>query len=459
MDKRFFLFIPIIAVVLGIFYFYPRLELKKPPAPVKTPQTSKEKGEKITPNVVSKVLSTQPLTDKNKKVILISLDTVKAGDLGIYGSKRNTSTNIDALGQDKEAIVFENAYTPVPETLPAHIAAFTGLYPKKTGYANNIDVNKNKKFTTISKIFRDNGYKTAGFYSSTVFSQIDYIDLGFDDVDPPLDYTWSDRTEISAEETNNKVFSWLGAHYQDNFFLWVHYYEAHNPYTPFCTKDLYSKGLKPTHPDYLDGSIKIADRRMWDSVTKADNDYLNAKYDEEIYCMDKQFANLISKLKSLKIYDDATIIVFGDHGESFDHKALFHGFKLYQSEVHIPLIIKSALIKAPSQDNVSLLDITPSLVDAYQLKVNGSLKFDGISLNKVREGYDRALYLETAGPYFMESNANNALGLITNNLKLIDTSKGLELYDINADLQEKNNLVKETSSQEMSKLTELLKAY
>ena len=452
MDKRFFVLISIIILIIGAFYFLPKKSLIKKINKIDLPQVNDVEKEPVTTTMSPPI----PLGFKNKKVILISLDTVKASDLGVYGSKRNTSANIDKLGEDKDGTVFTNAYTPVPETLPAHISAFTGLYPNKTGYSNNINVDKNKKFTTISKIFKDNGYTTAGFYSSTVFSQIDYIDLGFDVVDPPLDYTWSDRDEISAAETNDKVFSWLDKNYSNNFFLWVHYYEAHNPYTPFCTTDLYSKGLKPTHIDYLNGAIKISDRSMWGSITRADDDYLNAKYDEEIYCMDKQFANLISKLRSLNIYDDATIIIFGDHGESFDHQALFHGFKLYQSEVHIPLIIKSPIIKVVSKNNVSLIDIAPTLVDFFKLKIDSSLKFDGISLNKLDENIDRAIYLETAGPYFMEPMSKNARGVIIGQSKFIDTGKVYELYNLNDDKQETNNLIKKSSSEEINKFTKLL---
>jgi len=449
MDKRFFLLIPIIGIILGSFYFLPKKTSKNTSfINLNLSQINKE-NKKNAPTI------SEP-QKKNKKVILISLDTVKANDLGIYGYGRNTSENIDNFAKEKDSIVFKNAFTPVPETLPAHIAAFTGLYPGKAGWGNNTNVDKSKKFTTISKIFKENGYKTAGFYSSTVFGQFDQIDLGFDYVDPPLDYLWSDRVEISAAETNDKVFSWLNQHYDEDFFLWVHYYEAHNPYTPFCTNDLFSKGLKPNNPKYINGAIDIANKSMWGSIKKEDNDYLNAKYDEEIYCLDKELNNLLSKLKSLKIYEDATIIVFGDHGESFDHQALFHGFKLYQSEVKVPLIIKSPLIKVFSQNNVNLVDISPTLVDYFKLKKDSLTKFDGISLNKIEQNPNRVLYMETAGEYFDRSNLN-AYGLIFNEFKFIDTGKSFELYDLNSDQKEANNIIKEVAPEDIKRLTGLLK--
>lgn len=452
MDKRLLLIFLIIGTLaVGSFYFYPR-EFKKKEDLIKIDlsQINVEKKEIALPKI-------SDIKKQNKKVILISLDTVKANDLGVYGYGKNTSGAIDNFAGEGGSIVFKNAYTPVPETLPAHISAFTGLYPDRVGWGDNINVDKSKKFTTISKIFKENGYITAGFYSSTVFGQFDKIDLGLDSVDPPLDYTWSDRVEISASETNEKVFGWLEQNYKSDFFLWVHYYEAHNPYTPFCTTDLFSEGLKPSNSEYLDGTAVLADTSKWRSIKKADYDYLNAKYDEEIYCLDKEFNNLLSRLKSLGIYDDATIIVFGDHGESFDHQVLFHGFRLYQSEVKVPLVIKSPLISVPSQNNTSLIDITPTLVDYFNLKIDPSVMFDGLSLNKIGQNPKRVLYLETSAPYLFKDNVLGK-GMVIGQYKFIDTGRSFEFYDLMKDQKEEENLIKKLPSQDIKKLTDLLKA-
>ncbi|MFZ6035509.1 MAG: sulfatase [Patescibacteria group bacterium] len=397
---------------------------------------------KITNNL--ELPSKPEVKNNNKKIILISLDTVKASSLSVYGYNRNTSEKIRDFSKD--ALVFKDAYTPIPETLPAHISVFTGLYPEKTGYNSNVRPDNIRQFKTISRIFRENGYATAGVYSSTVFSQDINLDLGFDYVDPPLDYAWQDRAEISAIETNEKVFKWLDDNYGKDFFLWVHYYEAHNPYTAYCAPGIYSQDLAPSHKEYEDGGIAIADRSKWQSVTQQDYRYLSAKYDEEIYCLDKEVDNLFSKLKNLGIYDDATIIIFGDHGESFDHQALFHGFQLYQSEVRVPLIIKSPIINDVGENNVSLLDILPTLADYFNLKgdING---LDGISLNQLKRHKNRVLYLETV---------EKRRGAVYGGYKIISGKDGLEIYDLKKDKKELNNLVKTFPVDQIKKFTDLL---
>ncbi|MBI5127169.1 sulfatase [Candidatus Roizmanbacteria bacterium] len=443
----------------------PKKTVNQPSLPINLPDLTM-----INKEDNSKPLSEIPgLKKENKKVILVTVDTLRAESLMTYGYTRNTSENIDRFAKENNVTVFKNAFTPVPETVPAHVSLLTGLYPNKTGYRTNVNRNPNQNKTplvTISKIFNDNGYSTAGFYSSTVFTLADNLDLGFQTYDPPITYTWSDRVEISAKETNEKVFNWLDDHSSEDFFLWVHYYEPHNPYEPFCTKDLYSKGLVPSNKDYIDGAIKISDRSLWKNITDSDNKYLLAKYDEEIYCFDKEFGRFIEKLKSLDIYEDVTLVVFGDHGENFDHQSLFHGTNLYQSAVHIPLIVKSPLIKINgNENNVSLVDIFPTFLSYFRLKNNINLSnLDGIDLARLSLNKNRVLYMESRLPaeFSKQITTSDSLtyGVIFNDLKLLRSPKSQELYRVSSDRKEENNLFEQVkSSKQILQLTNLLKKY
>ncbi len=459
--KTFIYFIIAVFLIGSAYFFLPKKNVIRIIPLISLPDVSMVNKEDN-----SQPLSVIPELEKaDKKVILVSIDTLRAQSLGAYGYDRNTSENIDSFAKDKDATVFANAYTPIPETVPAHVAMFTGLYPNKSGYRTNAN-KKKETLPTIIKIFADNGYSTAGFYSSTIFSLNDNLDFGFQTFDPPITYNWSDRAEISAAETNDKVFKWLDSHFQDDFFLWVHYYEPHNPYTPFCTKDLYSKGLEPSNREYLDGAIKISDRRLWENITNNDDSYLLAKYDEEIYCYDKEFNRFIDKLKSLNIYKDATIIVVGDHGENFDHKSLFHGTNLYRSAVRVPFIIKSPLIKInDNQDNVSLVDIFPTLLSYFRLKNNVNLEnLDGISLERLQRNKNRVLNMETPLPISLTDSLTTdklTYAVLYKNFKFIRTTQGLELYKIDTDIKEENNLINKNTkqSEQVIKLNSLLKKY
>jgi arylsulfatase A-like enzyme len=390
------------------------------------------------------------LKRSQKKIILVSIDTLQAGHLGIYGYGRNTSTHIDEFAKGTDATVFSNAYTPIPSTVPAHISMFTGLYPAvlyassdvvSVANSSRTENTGNNGLMTLAQIFQNNGYKTAAFYSSQELQNTD-VSPGFETYDPKLGDPWpkdANPNERSSSATNGLAFNWLDNNYQSDFFLWIHYYDPHSPYNASCAQNLYSKGLKPTNPDYINGGGEIGDSTKWGDITQADYSYLEAKYDEEIYCVDKEFGSLIDKLKALGIYDDTTLILVGDHGENFDHSSLFHGYNLYQSAVHIPFIVKSPLVKTQERSTpVSLVDITPSLVDFFSLKIPGSTKFDGISINSLPENKERTLYMESA---LTAGDMVNYYGLIYQNFKFLNKGNAYELYNLTDDQGENNNLM------------------
>ena len=392
------------------------------------------------------------LQKSQKKVILVSIDTLQASHLGAYGYSRNTSARIDEFAKEADASVLINAYTPIPATVPAHVAIFTGLYPSglfppdsetPTTNSSRIENTGGGSLTTIAQIFQNNGYKTAAFYSSQILQRADANNWGFETYNPKLGYSWpinGSSAERSAGATNSQAFDWLNKNYQNDFFLWIHYYEPHSPYDATCVRDLYSKGLKPTNLAYINGGVAITQSKYWGGLTQADYNYLEAKYDEEIYCVDKEFGNLLDKLKALGIYDDTTLILVGDHGENFDHQSLFHGYNIYQSAVHIPFILKSPLIKIQEKSYpVSLIDITPTLVDYFGLHIPNGTQFNGISLNQIQRWGMRSLYIESALPQITDAEVYKD-GLVFQNLKFINNGKAYELYDTAGDPNEKNNL-------------------
>ena len=162
-------------------------------------------------------------------IILVSIDTLRADHLGCYGYFRETSPNIDAFAA--EAVLFERAYSAMATTLPSHLTMLIGMHPIEHGVVANIDdggvaFTSGPGLRSVAEVARDNGYATAGFVSATPLKRISGIHVGFETFDEPQGATRDAKTVTDA------ALSWLGQHYDEPFFLFVHYYDPHVPYAP-----------------------------------------------------------------------------------------------------------------------------------------------------------------------------------------------------------------------------------
>ena len=168
-----------------------------------------------------------------ENMILITLDTLRADHVGAYGSKRTRTPAIDALA--REGVVFENAYSLIPITLPSHASIFFSNPPHAVrNYNNGQIVRKQKANTSFVNLFRKEGFQTAAFVSLGVLAAGFGLNEGFQeyfDAFPP------DRWYLSAEEVNQRAFPWLEALKDQRFFLWIHYSDPHEPYVPPGTAD------------------------------------------------------------------------------------------------------------------------------------------------------------------------------------------------------------------------------
>jgi arylsulfatase A-like enzyme len=245
-------------------------------------------------------------------------------------------------------------------------------------------------------------------------------------------------------ETNEQALKWLSSNYESPFFMWVHFYDAHQPYDTYCDSS-YSLGKSPDNPVFNDGVVG------YDSPTPTtkDYDFLISRYNEEIKCQDRQLGLLIDKLKDLKIYDETDIIVASDHGENFDHGSVFHGQNLYEGSLRIPLIVKMNDTTGQDGTPVSLTDIYPTVVEEFSLTEN--FVSDGVSLLNPKILSRKNIFFETTTMISnYEYTKKNAI--LSNQLKLIADSENnvinnYEAYDIGDDKAELNNIwYKETSS-------------
>lgn len=165
---------------------------------------------------------------KPKSIILITLDTTRADAIGVYNPDSTFTPNIDHLAQ--QGIVFENAYSPIPITFPAHASLFYSLPPHQLKIYNNGQIFlPSTQVLSLVQLAAQHNYATAAFTSLGVMHSRFGLSQGFQFYD---DAYFSQRWYLNAGEVNFRVLDWLQNHKSEKFFLWIHYSDPHDPYAP-----------------------------------------------------------------------------------------------------------------------------------------------------------------------------------------------------------------------------------
>ncbi len=316
------------------------------------------------------VLSAAASAQRQPDVILVTIDTLRADHVGCFGSRRASTPTLDRLCAD--GVRFSNAITAAPITNTAHASILTGLYPSNHG-VSDFGVPLAPAHVTIAKLLQQHGYSTAAFIGAVILdskSLAPGLDQGFDHYDnfaeaPAGGPRWN-RVERRAEVVVNHATTWLAANRTKPRFVWVHLFDPHDPYEP---------------------PMPFAQQ------------FKDSPYDGEIAYADSELGTLLSSLKRQKRYDGALIIVLGDHGEGLgEHNENTHGIFLYDSTLHIPLIVKlpgNAQKGSTVPEQVRSVDVLPTILD--RLGISTTAKFDGASLFSNR-GPETAAISETDYP-------------------------------------------------------------
>ena len=167
-------------------------------------------------------------------VILISIDTLRADHLPAYGYRGVETPNIDAFRDD--AILYQNAYSHAPLTLPSHATMLTGTYPAENGIRDNLGFTLREDIPTIAELLKKKGYATGAAVSTFVLRRETGIARGFDFYDDNLEL----GTELhnlgalqrKGTETTRAAITWVAENVSRPFFLMLHLYEPHTPYQP-----------------------------------------------------------------------------------------------------------------------------------------------------------------------------------------------------------------------------------
>jgi arylsulfatase A-like enzyme/predicted Zn-dependent protease len=364
-------------------------------------------------------------------VILVTFDTTRADHLGCYGYTSARTPTVDRLAA--EGVLFEDAHSSVPLTAPSHSTILTGKFPMAHGVRDNGLFVLASEQHTLAEILKENGYRTGAAIGGFPLLAKYGLNQGFDFYDdrlspkydsplaggPPKRDTFSFE-ERRAARVNEAVFDWLGTKTKKDepFFLWVHYYDPHQPLNP------------PVPYDQL---------------------FADSPYDGEIAYVDESLGTLLDRLKRDGVYDRSLIVLTADHGEGLnEHSELTHSYLLYESTMHVPLVLRGPGV-APGRrvpGRVRLVDVAPTVLDALGIPVPADMQ--GRSLEPLLTGasqarVERTHYAETLSPRLSQS-WGELRALYEGQWKYIHGPKP-ELFDLAADPKELHNLVTERPDQ------------
>ncbi|HYX21743.1 MAG TPA: sulfatase-like hydrolase/transferase [Thermoanaerobaculia bacterium] len=345
-------------------------------------------------------------------VVLISVDTLRADHLPAYGYAGLRTPNIDALRSD--AVLFQNAYSQVPLTLPSHTALFTGLLPPQNGVRDNLGYALGPEPATLAAFLKAHGYATGGAVSSIILSHATGVSRGFDfwedNIEPTAASQSISRVQRNGDETQALLAEWVSGASKGPFFAFLHLFEPHSPYEP-------PEPFRSRYPLPYDGEIARADEIV---------------------------GHFVRFLKERDIYDRALIVFLSDHGEGLnDHGEDEHGVLLYREAIHVPLMVKlpgarrrGGTVAAP----VALVDVFPSIAALVDLPAPSGLA--GASFVAAMNGTEpppaRRIYSETLYPR-LHLGWSDLASLIDSRDHYIQSPRP-ELYDVVADPGEKTDL-------------------
>jgi len=337
-------------------------------------------------------------------VLLITLDTTRADALGCFGNPtQGVSPHLDALMQ--RGILYENAHSVAPLTLPAHASILTGLVPPRHGIRNNGPWLLPQSARTLAEAAREGGYQTAAFVAAVVLDRAFALDQGFETYSGPAIAARQEHYEVaslSAREVVDRAITWLAVRDPARpFFLWIHLFEPHQPYVPppeFMTPDM------------------------------GTDTYLG-----EIATMDHEIGRLLAHLQEKALSTSTAILVVGDHGEALGEKGEeTHGVLCYEQSLHVPFILArpdGERAGERSRAQVSIADVAPTLAEAMGVVLADDL--DGTSLWSGDPPEARGVYFESYMGY-LELASSPLAGWIDARGKYLESSTP-EFYRLDSD--------------------------
>ena len=370
-----------------------------------------------------------PSSGSNRSVLLVTIDTLRADHLGVYGYSRPTSPRIDALA--RQGVVFDRAYTYWPKTRGSMAVLLTGRRPSQNGYSKSHPMLLGFN-PTLASVLKEAGYVTAAAVDNPNVAAANGYAKGFD----AYRETWEESalaTEADrARAITETALGFLKTARRDRpFFLWLHYVSPHAPYTP----------PPPYDSAFLDAAARAGPRlptvaglhggipKQWAVRGQDRLGYYVAQYDGEIAAVDQEVGRVIDGLRDSGAAERTVVVLTSDHGESLgEHDYYFdHGEDVFEPSLAIPLVVAGPGLPAGRRVSAfaSTLDVVPTVLDA--VKVSYPPELAGTSLLPVVRG-------ESQGPdRLFAQNDRNLSATWDRRFKLVATPVGdgrrLALYD------------------------------
>jgi len=339
-------------------------------------------------------------------VILVTIDTLRADHVSAYGGERAHTPVLDSLAA--EGARFDHCIAQAPLTLPSHAGLLSSTYPLFNQVRDNGGFRAPAELTLVSEVLKEQGFETAAFIGAFVLHGKWGLNQGFDTYSDHFDPGRYGKilleNEKRADEVLGNARQWLEKRGQGRFFAWIHLYDPHSPYDPPAP---FARGSS------------------------------HAAYRGEVEYTDGELGKFISFLKEKGIYDRSLIVVAADHGEGLgDHNEDGHGMFLYETTVHVPLIIRAPkpFARRTVTETVELVDVAPTLLEL--LGVPAPKPWQGRSLWPLLDGKpdDAAggrAYSETYYPRF-HYGWSNLQSYTSGKLKYILAPRD-ELFDLARD--------------------------
>jgi len=389
-------------------------------------------------------------------VLLITVDSLRADHLGCYGYRHDTTPNIDALASD--GALAEQFFCSAIPTHPSYTTLYTGQHAIKHKIVAHAGTNVlSREAPFLSELFMEAGYTTCA--ADNLMRARPWFGRGYEfyidsSIRRPL------VVNVNCEDINARIIPWLRGHAMEPFFLFLHYWDPHYPFTPPRSyRHLFYEGNDPTDPNnhtldpWWDHPFGMIARDTWLRTPDGpitDPDYVISLYDQEIRYLDDHLPKILDTLDDLGLTENTLVLLLADHGESMiEHGIFFEHHGLYDCVLHIPMIARLPG-RIPKGLRISKIlqmqDVAPTLLDAAGLPIPSEMdgrSFWPILIGETKEGaYDRVISLESSwmSKWSLRTDRNK---LILSRVQDFYGKPMRELYDLEQDPAEEYNLAKE----------------